>query len=88
MIARTIFVAVVAIGLGCAACSAESPVQRKEILRAPGFDDVSGFDDSDIKQIDDWLREQVALAQYPASTKIRVQFSLSDRVMFSNGRWP
>lgn len=62
----TILFAVVALGVGCAACSAESPVQRKEILRAPGFDDVSGFDDSDIKQIDDWLRGQAALAQYPS----------------------
>ena len=67
MIARTFFGSVVALCLGFAAylvavsrisyevARAESPVQRKELLRAPGFDDVSAFDDSDIGRIDAWL---------------------------------
>ena len=45
---------------------AESPVQRKELLRAPGFDDVSAFDDGDISRVDAWLQEQVDPAQYPS----------------------
>jgi CubicO group peptidase (beta-lactamase class C family) len=36
------------------------------LLRAPGFDDVSAFDDSDAARIDAWLQKQVALAQYPS----------------------
>lgn len=44
----------------------ESPVQRTEVLRAPEFDDIAAFDESDIARIDAWLRELVALAQYPS----------------------
>ncbi len=62
MIARTTIVAAIALCLGFAAflavsrttanphedSAAESPVQRTELLRAPGFDDVSAFDNNDI----------------------------------------
>ncbi len=73
MVVRTLLVALVAFG-GLAAylavlqidSRAESPVRSTEVLYAPGFDDVSRFDDSDIARIDSWLREQVALAQYPS----------------------
>jgi D-alanyl-D-alanine-carboxypeptidase/D-alanyl-D-alanine-endopeptidase len=39
---------------------AESP------LHAPGFDDVSSFNNDDIARVDEWLQEQVALAKYPS----------------------
>ncbi len=45
---------------------AQSPVQGKELLCAPRFDDVSALDDRDIGRIDAWLQEQVDLAQYPS----------------------
>ena len=35
-------------------------------LHAPGFDDISAFNDGDIACVDAWLQEQVALAQYPS----------------------
>lgn len=77
MIARTAIVAVIALCLGFAGylaasrnanedSRAESPVQRKDLLRAPEFDDVSAFDDGDVGRIDAWLREQVALGQFPS----------------------
>ena len=60
----------IAAGIGlvafCAGLVAVWNIQRKELPRAPGFDDVSAFDDSDIARIDAWLREQVALGQYPS----------------------
>jgi len=34
--------------------------------RAPGFDDVSAFNNGDIARVDAWLQEQAALAQYPS----------------------
>lgn len=40
--------------------------QRNALPRAPGFDDVSAFNDVDIAKVDAWLQEQVALAQYPS----------------------
>src|SRR5262245_15073084 len=40
--------------------------QRSELLRAPGFDDVSAFNGDDIAKVDAWLQEQVALAHYPS----------------------
>ncbi|MFO1092558.1 MAG: serine hydrolase domain-containing protein, partial [Planctomycetaceae bacterium] len=35
-------------------------------LRPPVFHDISALDDGDVEQIDAWLQEQVALAQYPS----------------------
>ncbi len=70
MSARTFFVVVVALGLCFISLSevaqiyffgteAKSPVQ-------PDFDDVSVLDDRGVARIDAWLREQVAIAQYPS----------------------
>jgi CubicO group peptidase (beta-lactamase class C family) len=34
--------------------------------RAPEFDDISAFDESDIARIDAWLQEQVELSEFPS----------------------
>ncbi|MBX3414360.1 MAG: serine hydrolase [Pirellulales bacterium] len=44
----------------------DSPVRHIEKLRAPEFDDVSTLDGKATTEIDAWLREQVALANYPS----------------------
>lgn len=46
--------------------SADSPVQRKELLQAPDFDGVSAFDTNDTDRIDAWLQSQVEFAKYPS----------------------
>jgi CubicO group peptidase (beta-lactamase class C family) len=70
MSSRAFFVAVVVFGLCFVSLSelaqiyffgreAKSPVQ-------PGFDDVSGLDERDVARIDAWLKEQVAVAEFPS----------------------
>ncbi|MCL4179706.1 MAG: beta-lactamase family protein [Verrucomicrobia bacterium] len=42
------------------------PADGEAGLRAPEFDDISAFADSDIARIDAWLEEQVAVVKYPS----------------------
>lgn len=75
MIGRIFSSATLAIFLGFVAFQAgsrtssgkhgDSPVQRKELLHAPDFDDVSAFAPNDIRRIDAWLHSQVEFAEYP-----------------------
>jgi D-alanyl-D-alanine-carboxypeptidase/D-alanyl-D-alanine-endopeptidase len=43
----------------------ERPDPRANVLRDPGFRDVSAFSADDVARIDDWLGTQVELADYP-----------------------
>ena len=59
--------------VGMAGCSGDrssqrkgAPAQHEDVLVAPSFDDVSSFQPADVALIDDWLQEQVDLAQYPS----------------------
>ena len=42
------------------------PEVDAEVLRAPEFDDVSAFGESDISRVDAWLQDQINLAKYPS----------------------
>ena len=71
--ARTCFVAAVVFGFAFAAwlvlarnpfqahgeSRQDSPVQCRELLTAPDFDDVSALNGDDVARIDDWLQKQM-----------------------------
>lgn len=75
MISRVVFGAMLAGCIGFGTLQAgfgtssgrhgDSPVQRKQLLHAPDFDNVSAFGTNDIARIDAWLQSQVEFAKYP-----------------------
>ncbi len=58
---------------------AESPVRRRKLLNAPGFDDVSAFSAGNASSIDAWLQQQVVMSDYPS---VSVTVVRGDKVVY------
>ena len=59
------FMALLGIGFGLIAVEAQRRGGTDE-LKAPGFGNVSALTTNDVAQIDEWLRQQVLLANFPS----------------------
>ena len=64
-----LFLSVMAVAaiVSCVSELRSNPASRDAPRRSePHFDDISGFTDKEIEQVDAWLQQQMELAQYPS----------------------